>query len=184
MAITCFHLGRIAEWRGDFASSETVCQHGLAVAREIADQEIICSLLLQCGEAALYIGEFVRAKQYLLEGLPLAHQCGNEQAASMFLKNLGEIADSQGDHVQAKALLQNLGVNAERGGEYMEAEVFYQEGHHPDSCVLVSVEQANRDTRLINRLPEARCMSTDIIPFQKSSPEKAVPNREKSSESS
>src|SRR5205807_10518652 len=45
-------------------------------------------------------------------------------------------------------------------------------GHHPECCVIVSVEQANREKRRINLLPEVHSMSTEVISFQKSSTRK------------
>ena len=38
-------------------------------------------------------------------------------------------------------------------------------GHHPDNCVGVSVEQASREKRLINLLPEVHRMSISIMPL-------------------
>ncbi|HYL42114.1 MAG TPA: tetratricopeptide repeat protein [Ktedonobacteraceae bacterium] len=148
LALNLFHLGRIAELRGDLSLAERWYREGLSKARPLNLREIMCAILTHTGEVAVNSGDYLGAEQALREGLELAHELGNRSGMSYILKNLGEMAESRGDYDQAEelyqhalalarqsndreitcALLQNLGAKAARQGYFELGERYLQEG--------------------------------------------------------
>ncbi|MBA2288239.1 MAG: tetratricopeptide repeat protein [Ktedonobacteraceae bacterium] len=143
-----FHLGRLAENRGEHTHAELAYQQGLALARKIGRRDLMSAILAHWGELIVNSGDYPRAEHYLLEGLDLAREFDDKLRMSVLMKNLGEVSDCKGNYELGdsyyqqglalaretgnreilSALLQNLGVKARRRGEQDLASKFYQEG--------------------------------------------------------
>ncbi len=147
-ALTLFHLGRLAELRGDLPSAGRIYQEGLCVARKAACSKTLSYLLAHSGSIAMHRGEYDRAELLLAEGLIVARELKQQQCMGFILWHLGEIACYRGNTREGRelylrglelarrsddwetmgALLQNLGVLAEWSGKYEQARDYYQKG--------------------------------------------------------
>src|SRR5579875_1501071 len=61
---TLLHLGRTAEWQGNYTRAETYLQEGLSLAQQIDDREQIAAALHELGEVAYRSQNNARAELY------------------------------------------------------------------------------------------------------------------------
>jgi tetratricopeptide (TPR) repeat protein/transcriptional regulator with XRE-family HTH domain len=103
---TLLHLGRTAEWQGNYTRAETYLQEGLSLAQQIDDREQIAAALHELGEVAYRSQNNARAELYYQEGLRLARKLGYRELLCRLLASLGKMAKIRGDYAQAEAYLQ------------------------------------------------------------------------------
>ncbi|HAG98145.1 MAG TPA: hypothetical protein DCL75_04620 [Ktedonobacter sp.] len=114
------------------------------MARQVGDQEHLCELLLNLGQAVFARGDYIQAMAYSQQALQLCRQIGYRYALTTLLINLGGMATEQKDYAQAEAYLQealeiarqmenrnrigvslvNLGAAAMEQGIYAQAEAY------------------------------------------------------------
>ncbi|HEY1348026.1 MAG TPA: tetratricopeptide repeat protein [Ktedonobacteraceae bacterium] len=149
VANACLHLGRIAQFGKEPHLAETHYEEGVKLAREIQDRFLLRDLLASWGEARVYRGDHLEAKDILQEALAITQESGgNPRSMGILLRVLGEVESSNGNNGKANLLfeqglsyarqihdmeiistiLQDLGVGAERSGAYQQAETCYEEG--------------------------------------------------------
>lgn len=147
LAATWLHKGRLMELRGRFLEAAGIYEDALPLARRTQNLRLEGALLARAGEAAVNLGEYPEAEDFLTEAMALAHESGDD-ALCAILRNLGEVQDCRGNFAagdeyyrQALALaretgdavnqcvcLQNLGAKAAKLGDFAAAETYLLEG--------------------------------------------------------
>jgi len=92
-------------WRsGDHGQAIAIGERGLAIARDLADQEAVAVLADTVAVAAVYGGDDHRAERLVHEGLGLASELGNRWLQGLFLVDLAQIEERRGNYDRAIAL--------------------------------------------------------------------------------
>lgn len=137
--------GVMAFFQGDYASSLSLHEEGLAICRALGERKGIAFALSNMGNVAATQGDFASARALYEESLTIQRELG-ENLANL-LNNLGNIAKEQGDYEAARALqeegleierasgnrqgvagtLNNLGILAEVLGNYTTARALLEE---------------------------------------------------------
>jgi tetratricopeptide (TPR) repeat protein/transcriptional regulator with XRE-family HTH domain len=101
---TLYHLGRLAERRGDYGAAEALFEQGLEQVRPVGDEEIRSPLLRGLGVLAAQRGDYALAEAYYREGLALARRLAHGGVVSDFIRGLGVQAYMRGDYIEAESL--------------------------------------------------------------------------------
>jgi predicted ATPase len=112
-------LGRMAWQQGDLDRTETACEEGLELVRDVDDGGFAAIVLrLVLGMAVLMRGDVDRATRLEEESLTLSREQGDKWAIAASLLNLSIIAQDRGDLEQATRLLdEGLGLFRELGNK-------------------------------------------------------------------
>lgn len=182
IANACLHLGRIAQFGKEPHLVETYYEEGVKLARQIQDHPLLRDLLASWGEARVYRGDYLEAKEIIQEALELTQELdSNPRRMGILLRVLGEVESSGGNNAKANqlfeqglsharqvndfdiisTLLQDLGVGAERSGAYQQAEAYYAEG-------LICAKQVKYRQRM-----SAILMNMGMLAFKQRNYEKA-----------
>jgi hypothetical protein len=133
--------------QGFIQSDHNHSAQGLALAREIGDQRLIGSLLINLGTAQVILGDFATGEANQLEGKRTSLEAGNFAAVVVACLNLGEFVRDQGRISEANAyfaegltlarqighrehqtnLLNSMGDTASDLGQFDEAEDLLQQ---------------------------------------------------------
>lgn len=141
-----YHLGHLAQQRGELIEAETQYEESLELAREAGDAGHLSRLLRALGVLAARRGDYELADAYYKEGLELARQVGTGNAVSDFLRGMGVQAYMRGDFARAEAFYEEglalmqetaesakgsmwwgLGVIAQEQGDITLAHFYYQQ---------------------------------------------------------
>lgn len=96
-------LNGIAQQRGDYATAETCCRQGLALARQTEDAELVSTLLKSLGSVlAERGGAYGEVCACLDEGLALARESGHRRLVCASLCAWGYAACGYGEYEQAQ----------------------------------------------------------------------------------
>ena len=150
-----------ARFQGDHDRAFALCERGLALSRDLGDNESIAWFLIWLGATALHQGDYDRAAAFFEESLPLSRALDDKWLISMALADLGVVARLQGDYDRAAALhtesltlgrevgdkwriaasLVSLGIVALQLGDYARAAALYEES--------LTLSQEIRDRRIV-----------------------------------
>jgi tetratricopeptide (TPR) repeat protein len=78
-ATTLSNAGRLSRKMGNLAEAETLLQESLSLKREMQDERGAAVALVGLADVAVAAGDGSRARAYLSEALPLAHNAGDEK---------------------------------------------------------------------------------------------------------
>jgi tetratricopeptide (TPR) repeat protein len=113
---TLHELGAIAEYRGDYGTSEQYYQDSLAIFEEVGDQAGIAMNYHQLGNLALRRGDYGTAEQRYQESLAIKEETGDRAGAASTYHQLGIIAERRGDYDTAEQRYQeSLAIEEETG---------------------------------------------------------------------
>lgn len=97
--------GHLAHLQGAYAQAEQLHTEGLALAREVGDEQGIAVALTELGMVARRQEDFGRSVALIEEGLACARAQGDEEGIAHALLNLGATMGTAGDEARAVLLL-------------------------------------------------------------------------------
>jgi len=86
------HLGQCAAWLGDDIQAAERLERGLAIAREIGQQELEAECCFELGTLACGAGDAQRAQRWLDDALRVSHDAGNKRGEACAQWGLGRVA--------------------------------------------------------------------------------------------
>ena len=89
----------------------------MAIAREIPNQRLLCSVLNNSAEAALHFRDFDQARERLAEAVAIAEARDDSGLLVYAKRNLATVLVAQGDTAAAEPVLREVLLLAERNGE-------------------------------------------------------------------
>ncbi len=99
------HLGQCAAWLGDDAQAAERLERGLAIARDIGQQELEAECCFELGMLACGADDAERAQRWLGDALRVSHESGNKRGEACAQWGLGRVALLAGDTVLAQQQL-------------------------------------------------------------------------------
>jgi tetratricopeptide (TPR) repeat protein len=100
-AIALNNYGRVALDRGDAALAEGLLSQGLAIARDVEDEDLVALVTLNLAEALAARGHHQRAGDLASEALGHFAECGNRWRQVECLRLIGTINERAGDRDDA-----------------------------------------------------------------------------------
>lgn len=139
--------GNLAASQSDFISARTLYEEGLAIKRELGDQQGIAASLNNLGNVAFEMGDYAASQNLYEESLTIKRKLKDPPGVATSLNNLANVLSSQGDPAQARALyeealtvrrqlgdrsgiaqtLHNLGIVANDQGDHAHARMRFEE---------------------------------------------------------
>jgi predicted ATPase/DNA-binding CsgD family transcriptional regulator len=107
----------LATMREDFAQAEMLCREGLALYRELGDDQGIATTLSRWGYAALLMSNYAVAHSVLEEALSLLREGRDTAGSTSALHRLATVLFYQGEYVRAQALLEESLLLSQEGGD-------------------------------------------------------------------
>ncbi len=98
--------GFLAVGQGDIVAGRVRLGEGLAIFRELGDQEGTADSLLGLGRAAYFQGDYAAARSLLEESLSISRMAGYQSGSAQALYRLGMVILIQGDYAQARPLFE------------------------------------------------------------------------------
>lgn len=112
-------LGSLAWQQGDYKTSQSHYEMGLAVWRELCEPSGVAQSLKLLGDVEAQRGDFAAAQRLYVEGLTIFQDLGDDRGVAGSLTNLGTLAYRVGDFEAARRLLESaLSVQRERGDHW------------------------------------------------------------------
>lgn len=148
MSVLLANLGSLAIARGESEQAQAYLQEGLAIARQLGQQDQVALFLLNLGHLASNQAKNTEAQAYFEEGLAVARLAGSGERIGRLLAGLGFVLIQQGRYEQAQMYLReglelahqleqqdqvsllslNLGMALSYTGNLAEAECHFQAG--------------------------------------------------------
>ncbi|HEX5166902.1 MAG TPA: hypothetical protein VFV93_15965, partial [Thermomicrobiales bacterium] len=99
-ARTLFYVAALDTWQADHHDEHAwrMMQESLAIYRRLDQRADIASTLMFLGYGAQRIGNFAEAEGYLMEGLTVARDAGDDGVAALLSQGLGMIGLRRGDY--------------------------------------------------------------------------------------
>jgi len=119
-----FHLGVVAESKGDFAAAHSRFEESLVLSREAGDKAYAAWALIFLMRLAIAQREYTRIGPLAEESLALFREAGNQKGMADTLKELAKAMFFQGDLARAHALADEcLALERQIGDKEGEAEM-------------------------------------------------------------
>ncbi|HEX6288527.1 MAG TPA: tetratricopeptide repeat protein, partial [Herpetosiphonaceae bacterium] len=121
-------VGTFAFRQGDYAAAAAHREQGLALWKELGNQDNVSLALAGLGMIALARGDHDAARGFFTDGLAIARTCGNERRVHNLLIQLAHTAGERGDFATAHAHLEESLPIAQRLGSLQMNESLYHLG--------------------------------------------------------
>jgi tetratricopeptide (TPR) repeat protein/transcriptional regulator with XRE-family HTH domain len=187
------HLGKIAEYRGNYAQAQAYRQKGLLLARESGHGGSVAQTLQALGELAWLQGQPQRAHQLLAEALDTLRKLGDQRGIADTLKSLGNLVADLGQPEQARqyceeardifrrlgdqrgvaVTLHNLGIMTREQGQFEQAYQLYEEaltilrGLKDQRSIATVLNNLGNLTRQQGRMEQSRRFLEESLVLQR-----------------
>ncbi|MCK6576736.1 MAG: tetratricopeptide repeat protein [Anaerolineae bacterium] len=148
-----FYLGMDALHKQDFQQAESLFDRGLALAREVNNDDLEGSLLLMLGNTAFLQKDYERSAQIYAQGLAIHRKVGNRFVEAMLVMSLGAALEKQRRFPEARDLYyQGLAITRALGDkldlsltlEYLGRLAGVDGGKHQRAARLLGAAEALR----------------------------------------
>lgn len=101
-------VGKIQFITGDFKNARFTFEQAIHLAKESNDKNDLAAIFFNISRLHEHLGEYARAKQYLLESLELSQELKNKRAEVLVLRQLSQLLHKTGDLNNSVSFLEKL----------------------------------------------------------------------------